>query len=103
MAILKRRRENINPGRQGRNNRPFYQSSRWHRLSLQFRKKNPLCKRCLDKGITELGEVVDHVIPLTPWIDMGNDPYDYTNLQTLSKSCHSIKTIEDKKKYANAL
>jgi 5-methylcytosine-specific restriction protein A len=96
MPTLNRRRE-TNTNRQGRNNRAFYQSARWHRLSRQFRKANPLCKRCLDKGIVEKGEVVDHIIPLTQWIDMGNDPYDYNNLQTLSKSCHSIKTKEDAK------
>ena len=99
MPTLKRRKDNTNTShKQGRNNRAIYQSARWHRLSRQFRKANPLCKRCLDKGITERGEVVDHVIPLTHW---HGDPYDTINLQTLSKSCHSIKTIEDKKQYNN--
>jgi 5-methylcytosine-specific restriction protein A len=97
MPNLKRRREPT-AHRQGRNNRAFYQSARWHKLSRQFRKANPLCKRCLDKGITEVGEVVDHTIPLEVWIQQGGDPYDYTNLQTLSKSCHSIKTKEDRKR-----
>jgi 5-methylcytosine-specific restriction endonuclease McrA len=85
--------------RQGRNYRAFYQSARWHRISLQVRKAQPLCQRCLAEGKTERSEVTDHVVPLVVWIPMGGDPYDTTNMQALSKSCHSIKTIEDKKKY----
>lgn len=99
MATLNKRRDDTTTShKQGRNNRAFYQSARWHRLSRQFRKKNPLCKRCLDKGIVEKGEVVDHIIPLEIWLQQGRDPYDMINLQTLSKSCHSIKTKEDRKR-----
>jgi 5-methylcytosine-specific restriction protein A len=87
--------------RQGRNYRDFYQSARWHRVSTQFRKANPLCKRCLDVGKTERSEVTDHVIPLTVWVRQGGDPYDTANMQALSKSCHSVKTKEDNKKYGH--
>lgn len=98
MSTLKRRTEN-NTHRQGGNFREFYQSARWHKLSLAHRKANPLCKRCLDKGITERGEVTDHIIPLVIWVTiMGRDPHDHTNLQTLSKRCHSIKTKEERKR-----
>jgi hypothetical protein len=98
MAVLNRRRENNGTHRQGGNYRWVYQSFRWHKLSKDHRKRNPLCKRCLDKGLTEKAEVTDHTIPLVIWHgEMGRDPYDSTNLQSLSKSCHSIKTKEDRK------
>lgn len=103
MPTLNRRRESPATHRQGGNFRWFYQSARWHRVSTLFRKKNPLCKRCLDRGLTEKAEVTDHIIPLTIWVTvMGKDPYDTTNMQSLSKSCHSIKTKEDNKKYGAA-
>jgi 5-methylcytosine-specific restriction protein A len=99
MATLNRRKDSPATHRQGSNYRHIYQSARWHRLSSQFRKENPLCKRCKDNGLTEISEVVDHIIPLTVWVPQGGDPFDTTNMQALSKRCHSIKTIEDKKKY----
>lgn len=95
MPSLNRRTEQKKPDRN--QFRSFYQSARWHKLSRDFRRANPLCKRCLDKGIVELGEVVDHVIRLELWVAQGGDPHDMTNLQTLSKKCHSIKTKEERK------
>ena len=104
MPTLKRRRSDNTSHKQGGNFRHIYQSARWHKQSALFRKKNPLCKRCLDQGRTEKSEVTDHIIPLVIWVTvMGRDPFDQTNWQALSKSCHSIKTKEDVrgKKVAN--
>lgn len=94
MPTLNRRKDSPTTHRQGRNNRAFYQSARWHRLSLQFRKANPLCAKCLKEGHTRLGQCADHVIPLVQWT---GDPYAVSNLQTLCKSCHSKKTINERK------
>lgn len=97
MPTLNRRRSDNTSHKQGGNFRHIYQSARWHKLSLWFRKQNPLCKRCLDNGKTERSEVVDHVIPLVIWVTiMGRDPFDTVNMQALSKSCHSIKTKEER-------
>lgn len=98
MPTVNRRIEYVK--KQGSYNRELYQSACWHRKSREFRRKNPLCKMCLDKGLTEKSDVVDHIIPLSIWIERGGDPYDDGNLQALSKRCHSIKTIEDKTKYS---
>jgi 5-methylcytosine-specific restriction endonuclease McrA len=99
MPTLNKRKDSPPSHRQGGNYRHIYQSARWHKLSLQFRKANPLCKRCKEKGLTEVSEVVDHIIPLVIWIPQGGDPFDTKNMQALSKSCHSVKTKEDKSKY----
>lgn len=93
MPTLKRRTE-TNTHRQGKNNRAFYQSSRWHEYSRQYRKKHRLCVMCLEKGKTVLSECVDHIIPITN----GGDMWDSINHQALCKSCHSIKTKEEKKR-----
>lgn len=97
MPTLNRRTDGRKSNRAGSNNRPFYQSHRWHRLSLDFRKANPLCAACLKIGIVELAECTDHIIPLTEWIRMGRDPYDISNLQSLSNSCHSKKTYKERR------
>ena len=77
--------------------RRLYQSARWHRFSKQYLKENRLCKLCLQRGITSIALVVDHVTPLIQWVEMGGDPYDLKNLQPLDKSCHSKKTREEQK------
>lgn len=94
MPTLKRRTE---PKRQGKNFRDFYQSNRWHAFSKAYLKKNRLCAECKKKGIIELAQVTDHIVPLVIWIQHGGDPYDISNLQPLSKRCHNRKTALENK------
>lgn len=96
MPTLNRRTEQPAPRRDLY--RSFYQSARWHRLSRNYLKKNRLCKHCLDKGRTEVALQVDHITPIAIWIPQGGNPYDLNNLQPLCKSCHSVKTREERKK-----
>lgn len=94
MPTLKRRTEK----RERRDDfRWLYQSYRWHKFSLQYLKEHRLCAMCLEKGLTEIAKVVDHVIPLVIWVPQGGDPYDTTNMQPLSKKCHSVKTKQENK------
>lgn len=76
---------------------------RWQRLADRFRREHPWCVRCLERGIYNCGTKdkanhVDHIIP-TMGLD---DPrhFDWTNLQTLCKSCHSRKTCDDMRRGA---
>lgn len=90
MPTLNRR---YNPKQQGRNNRAFYQSERWHRLSRQYRKQNPLCVECKKEGKLTRAQEVDHILPIA----QGGDPWDVSNLQSLCKHHHSQKTMKEKK------
>jgi 5-methylcytosine-specific restriction endonuclease McrA len=82
----------------------LYASERWKR-NVQPRavKKYPLCARCF-VAVTEL---IDHVVPAGEAIRQaqvsGRYPYSkyegfyfMSNLQGLCRSCHFIKTTEDK-------
>jgi 5-methylcytosine-specific restriction protein A len=89
-----RTRHTDTPPRRSKPNKAFYQSSRWHRLSLAYRKNNRLCVECLKEGITKLSEEVDHIIPIVE----GGNPWDLNNLQALCKSHHSQKTKREQKK-----
>jgi 5-methylcytosine-specific restriction protein A len=93
MPTLKRRTEN-STHRQGKSNRAFYQSHRWHEYSRQYRKKHRLCVKCLEQGKTVLSECVDHILR----IEEGGDMWNPDNHQALCTSCHSIKTKEERKK-----
>ena len=35
---------------------------RWEKARLSFLKRNPLCKHCLEKGVTTAANEVDHII-----------------------------------------
>lgn len=61
----------------------------WKKLRDRFIRKNPLCARCVKRG-----DLVDHVVP----VDVAPERrLDETNLQTLCRSCHKVKTDEDKR------
>jgi 5-methylcytosine-specific restriction protein A len=54
------------------------------------RQENPLCVRCLPKGITRPWTQLDHVIPLHK-----GGPDTDENTQGLCDTCHEEKTRED--------
>jgi len=59
----------------------------WELLSLQIRRDEPLCRRCVALGIiapSSLSKVVDHILPLA-W---GGARLEPDNLQPLCKDCH---------------
>jgi 5-methylcytosine-specific restriction enzyme A len=65
----------------------------WRRLRETHLSNNPLCVKCKARGFIVAGTDVDHIIAF----DGKDDPLrlDPTNLQTLCKSCHSKKTIQE--------
>ena len=76
---------------QGKN---IYSSARWTKLSKQFRKHNPLCACCFERGIYTPCTLVDHIVEIKD----GGDPWDIDNLQSMCNSCHNTKTGEEVKK-----
>lgn len=94
MPTLNRRKDNNQPKKQGKNNRAFYQSHRWHEYSRQYRKKHPLCAECLREGKTTRAACVDHIIS----IENGGDKWNPANHQGLCNSHHGIKTKKERKK-----
>lgn len=68
--------------------------ARWKRYVKMFRRANPLCGSCLDKGITKSMTDVDHTIPIIG----PNDPnfWNPDNHQALCHECHSQKTNSER-------
>jgi 5-methylcytosine-specific restriction enzyme A len=60
---------------------------RWRTVSKAHIQRNPLCVRC-GRGAT----VCDHIVP-----HKGDEQlfHDATNLQSLCKSCHDRKTVQE--------
>ena len=68
--------------------RKFYSSKQWKKLSLWQRKHNPLCVRCLDRGVHRVAKVADHENPI--W--EGRKGLT-KKLNSLCLECHREKTI----------
>ena|ERR1700733_9945426 len=77
--------------------------TRWQRVRDIAIKRCPICARC-DRAVSE---IVDHIVPAAIAIAQacasGSYPFDrnagyylQSNLQGLCRSCHGIKTREDK-------
>lgn len=68
--------------------RQFYQTKGWKSLRKLHLSREPLCRKCREKGDTVPAREVDHIIPLRD----GGDIFDEENLQSLCKPHHSQKT-----------
>lgn len=69
--------------------------SKWRKLRQQRITQDPLCRHCLDNGLTTPAEQVDHVIPRA---DGGKDEWD--NTQSLCGLCHRAKTARENTRHA---
>lgn len=79
------------PFERDNNNDAFYNSWAWRKIRKVFINKNPLCKHCDDKGMTEVATVVDHIKP----INLGGDRLNEDNFQSLCESCHNKKSANE--------
>jgi 5-methylcytosine-specific restriction endonuclease McrA len=81
----------------------LYRSPRWRRIVQVIMRKFPLCVRCK----LAASALVDHRVPAGVAIAQaqasGKYPYDkvagffiQSNLEGLCRSCHGVKTLEDK-------
>lgn len=61
----------------------------WEKLSIAWRNEHPLCAMCIREGRDTAGVLVDHIVPLK--VDPSRR-LDRTNLQTLCRHHHQIKT-----------
>lgn len=66
--------------------------ARWRKLRKAFLDANPVCVKCLEKNVYEQAVDVDHIQP-----HRGDDTLrlDWSNLQSLCKSCHGRKTATE--------
>ena len=67
---------------------------RWQKIRAAKRARDPLCELCREAGRVVLAELVDHFIPLA-----ANGTHDDENLVSMCRSCHGLKTEQDKAKY----
>lgn len=69
----------------------FYKSQAWKNCRAAYAKHaRHLCEDCLEHGIYRPGEIVHHVIELTPEnISCPEVALDFNNLRLLCRDCHA--------------
>ncbi len=67
----------------------------WQKLRLWHLRQHPLCADCEARGVTELAKDVDHIVPIAVDPSRRLDP---TNLQSLCRPCHTVKTGADQRR-----
>jgi 5-methylcytosine-specific restriction protein A len=77
----------------------FYSSSAWLKLRNYKRLLNPICESCEKLGLIIPFNTIDHIKPITE----GGEALDLSNLQSLCRQCHAIKTGKEtaKRKHMN--
>ena len=69
----------------------FYKSKAWQECRNAYAKSvHGLCERCIGKGIIKSGEIVHHIVELTP--ENVNDPdvtLNWDNLMLVCRDCHA--------------
>jgi len=69
----------------------FYKSKVWQKCRNAYAKSvHWLCEHCLRKGIIKSGEIVHHIVELTP--ENINDPdvtLNWDNLMLVCRDCHA--------------
>lgn len=62
--------------------------ARWRKIRLQVLTNEPLCRFCMERGIYNQANVVDHV-------DGNSRNNDRVNLRPCCKRCHDQRTARD--------
>ena len=68
-----------------------YNTTKWRELRMQKLSNNPLCEKCLEKGIVTLATDVHHIYEISnanSIYEMKSIGFDYNNLMSLCKECH---------------
>lgn len=63
--------------------------SRWTRLSIAFRKRNPFCSECALRGRDEPAYLTGHIIPIQDRPDLR---LEWKNLRPLCTRCNTLAT-----------
>ena len=60
----------------------MYGNKKWKSVARMYKMKNPVCKRCKEKGQAVQAKYAAHIKA----VERGGDPYDEDNLQSLCES-----------------
>ena len=69
-------------------NQSFYNSTRWRKNSVAYRKQHPLCEACKEgRNETQPCDVTDHIVA----IEQGGARFNPINWMAMCHKCHNSK------------
>ena len=71
---------------------------KWQKMRNDYIRLNPLCVVCMENGIVEKADVVDHILPL----QYGGDLFSLDDIQSLCNKCHIDKSSVEGREEAKA-
>ncbi len=71
-----------------KDNSKIYNGRKWRKFRKEKLKEEPLCRKCLNKGVIKEAKVVDHIRR----IEDGGEIYSNKNTQSLCSRCHNQKS-----------
>lgn len=69
----------------------LYNTAKWQKLRNSYLMYNPLCEKCLEKGLTVAAKEIHHVIPISKGkdeLEMKELAFNPNNLMSLCEKCH---------------
>lgn len=85
-------RRKLQPSNRRKERQDIYNTPEWKRLSKAFKMANPLCQKCLEKGIITPAAHIHHKVSFMQFNDelkRKEVAYDWDNLQSLCVQCHN--------------
>ena len=74
----------------------FYSSAAWTRVSKEHRIKEPLCRRCKAQGLIVSVALVHHNPSLQSLLNNNLNPFNHEYLESLCMPCHQ-KDLSDRR------
>jgi 5-methylcytosine-specific restriction enzyme A len=68
--------------------RKFYSSAAWTKISRLHRIREPLCRRCRERGKVRPAALTHHSMALQALWNAGLNPFDEQYLESLCHQCH---------------
>ena len=70
--------------------RAFYKSAQWKHARESYITAHPLCEPCLKSGRVTIGQIVHHIVHLSPEnINDHSISLSFDNLETVCRDCHA--------------
>jgi 5-methylcytosine-specific restriction enzyme A len=91
-SLKREKRETVSNKRDNLNNIAVYNTHTWRILRILYLSENPLCKRCLKKGLIVPAAHVHHIIEISNGKTIKEKQqlgFDMTNLEGLCQEHHT--------------
>lgn len=90
MPTIKKPKRPVNKSKKREEREAIYATTRWRKLRLAKLMQNPLCEKCLQKGIITPSVDIHHIDSFMNYEGLKriDKAFNYNNLMALCTKCH---------------